>query len=47
MPPTITLEEAIGFGIFMLKAIISGRGYELIDLAKVNLFPLVDVERIS
>jgi len=38
MPPTITLEQAAGFGIFMLKAVISGRGDELIDLAKVNLF---------
>ncbi|HKS04650.1 MAG TPA: ubiquinone-dependent pyruvate dehydrogenase [Chthoniobacterales bacterium] len=38
MPPTITPEQVAGFGIFMLKAIISGRGDELIDLAKVNLF---------
>ena len=38
MPPTITFEQAKGFGIFMLKAIISGRGDELVDLAKVNLF---------
>jgi pyruvate dehydrogenase (quinone) len=38
MPPTITLEEATGFGIFMLKAVLSGRGDEIVDLAKVNLF---------
>jgi pyruvate dehydrogenase (quinone) len=38
MPPTITLEQAHGFGMFMLKAVISGRGDELVDLAKVNLF---------
>jgi pyruvate dehydrogenase (quinone) len=38
MPPTINLEQATGFGLFMLKAVISGRGDELIDLAKVNLF---------
>jgi len=31
-------KEAHGFGMFMLKAVISGRGDELIDLAKVNLF---------
>ena len=37
MPPTITYEEAKGFGIFMLKAVLSGRGDEIIDLAKVNL----------
>ena len=38
MPPTITLKEATGFGLFMLKAVLSGRGDELVDLAKVNLF---------
>jgi pyruvate dehydrogenase (quinone) len=38
MPPTITLEQATGFGVFMLKAVLSGRGDELVDLAKVNLF---------
>ncbi len=37
MPATITLEQAHGFGMFMLKAVISGRGDELIDRAKVNL----------
>jgi pyruvate dehydrogenase (quinone) len=36
MPPTITIEQAHGFGLFMLKAVISGRGNELVDLAKVN-----------
>jgi pyruvate dehydrogenase (quinone) len=38
MPPTITLEQAKGFSLFMLKAVLSGRGDEIIDLAKVNLF---------
>jgi len=38
MPPTIKLEQATGFGLFMLKAVIGGRGDELVDLAKVNLF---------
>jgi pyruvate dehydrogenase (quinone) len=38
MPPTIKLEQATGFGLFMLKAVLSGRGDELVDLAKVNLF---------
>jgi len=37
MPPTITVEEARGFSLFMLRAVLSGRGDELIDLAKVNL----------
>jgi pyruvate dehydrogenase (quinone) len=38
MPPTITFEEAKGFGLFMLKAVLSGRGDEIVDLAKTNLF---------
>jgi len=38
MPSTITWQQAHGFGMFMLKVVISGRGDELIDLAKVNLF---------
>lgn len=38
MPPTITMEQATGFGLFMLKAVLSGRGDEIVDLAKVNLF---------
>jgi pyruvate dehydrogenase (quinone) len=37
MPPTITFEEAKGFGLFMLRAVLSGRGDEIIDLARVNL----------
>ena len=38
MPPTITFEQAKGFGLFALKAVLSGRGDEIVDLAKVNLF---------
>jgi pyruvate dehydrogenase (quinone) len=37
MPPTITLEQAKGFGLFALRAVLSGRGDEIVDLAKVNL----------
>jgi pyruvate dehydrogenase (quinone) len=37
MPPTISYEQAKGFSLFMLKAVLNGRGDELIDLAKVNL----------
>jgi pyruvate dehydrogenase (quinone) len=37
MPPTITYEEAKGFGLFLLKAVLSGRGDEVLDLARVNL----------
>jgi pyruvate dehydrogenase (quinone) len=38
MPPSINLEQVTGFGLFMIKAVLSGRGDEIIDLAKTNLF---------
>ena len=38
MPPTVTLEMAKGFTLYMLKAVISGRGDEIIDLALTNLW---------
>jgi len=38
MPPSITLEMAKGFTLYMAKAIITGRGDEVIDLAKTNLW---------
>ena len=38
MPPTITLEQMKGFSLFMLRAVLSGHGDEIIDLAKINLF---------
>jgi pyruvate dehydrogenase (quinone) len=37
MPPAITLQQAKGFGLFMLKAVLNGRSDEIIDLARVNL----------
>jgi pyruvate dehydrogenase (quinone) len=38
IPPSITVEMAKGFSLFMLKAIMGGRGDELIDLARTNLW---------
>jgi len=38
MPPTITAEQVKGFSLFTIKAVLSGRGDEIIDLAKINLF---------
>jgi pyruvate dehydrogenase (quinone) len=38
MPPSLTLDEMRGFAVFMVKAVLNGRGDELIDLAKTNLF---------
>jgi pyruvate dehydrogenase (quinone) len=37
MPPTITIDQVKGFGLFMIKAVLDGRGSEIVDLAKVNL----------
>ena len=37
MPPTITADQALGFSLFAIRAVMSGKGGELIDLAKTNL----------
>ncbi|HEY1454738.1 MAG TPA: ubiquinone-dependent pyruvate dehydrogenase [Roseiarcus sp.] len=37
MPPAITAEMAKGFTLYMMKAILSGRGDEIVDLARTNL----------
>jgi pyruvate dehydrogenase (quinone) len=37
MPPTITPEQALGFSLYMVRAVLSGRGDEVIDLAVTNL----------
>ncbi len=39
MPPTIGIEQARGFGLWMLRAVLSGHGTEVIDLAGTNLLP--------
>jgi pyruvate dehydrogenase (quinone) len=38
MPPSITMEMAKGFTLYMVKAIMNGRTDEIIDLAKSNLW---------
>ena len=38
MPPTISLAQMKGFTLFTLKAVLSGRGDEVVDLAKISLF---------
>ena len=37
MPPTIKLEQAVGFNLWAIKTVLSGRGNELLDLAASNL----------
>jgi pyruvate dehydrogenase (quinone) len=34
MPPTITVEQIKGFSLWVLRAVMSGRGDEVLDLAK-------------
>lgn len=36
MPPQIKMEQAKGFSLYMLRALISGRGNEVVELAKTN-----------
>lgn len=38
LPPSIKLEQAKGFGLWALRTVINGRGDELIELARTNLF---------
>ena len=38
MPPSLTLEMTKGFSLYMVKAIMNGRGDEILDLAKTNLW---------
>jgi pyruvate dehydrogenase (quinone) len=37
MPPTITAEQVKGFSLYMIRAVLSGKGDEVVDLAKTNL----------
>jgi pyruvate dehydrogenase (quinone) len=37
MPPKMTLEQMGGFSLWMAKAVLNGRGDEVIDLARSNL----------
>ena len=37
MPPTISADQALGFSLYLLRAVMNGRGDEVIDLAKTNL----------
>ena len=38
MPPSITVEMAKGFSLYMIKAVMNGRADEIVDLAKTNLW---------
>lgn len=36
MPPTVTAEQVKGFALYAIRTVMSGRGDELLDLAKAN-----------
>jgi pyruvate dehydrogenase (quinone) len=38
MPPAIKLEQAKGFSLWMIKAVLNGRASEIVDVAKTALF---------
>lgn len=37
IPPTITPSQVLGFGLYLTKSVLNGRGDAVIDLAKTNL----------
>ncbi len=37
MPPTIELAQAKGFSLYMMRAILNGRGDEIVELVRTNL----------
>lgn len=37
MPPKIGAGQAMGFGLYLLKAVLNGRGDDVVDLVKTNL----------
>ncbi|WP_233581084.1 ubiquinone-dependent pyruvate dehydrogenase [Acidipila sp. EB88] len=37
LPPTISVAQAAGFNLYMMKAMLHGDGHEVLDMAKTNL----------
>lgn len=37
IPPAVSLEQAKGFALFAVRTVLSGKGTELIDLARTNM----------
>ncbi len=38
MPPSLKLDQILDFNLYLIRAILNGRGDEIVDLAKTNLF---------
>jgi pyruvate dehydrogenase (quinone) len=37
MPPRLQAEQLKGFSLYVMRAVMNGRGDEIVDLAKSNL----------
>jgi pyruvate dehydrogenase (quinone) len=37
MPPSLKLDQIVDFNLYLVKALLNGRGDEIVDLAKSNL----------
>ena len=37
LPPMVTMAQAAGFNLYMMKAMLHGNGHEVLDMAKTNL----------
>lgn len=38
IPPSLKLDQIVDFNLYMIRAILNGRGDEIVDLARTNLF---------
>ena len=38
MPSSLKLDQIVDFNLHMIKTILNGRGDEIVDLARTNLF---------
>lgn len=38
MPPSLKLDQIIDFNLYMIRAILNGRGDEIVDLVRTKLF---------
>ena len=38
MPPSLKLDQIVDFNLYLMKAILDGRGDRILDLARTNLF---------
>jgi pyruvate dehydrogenase (quinone) len=38
VPPSINLAQIKGFTLYMIKVVLNGKGDEVVDLARTNLF---------